>query len=160
LPLDAVKVQIENQLHKRVAVVHHRGSYATLSQAFGRLGTLAGKAGLFESPVAAMVGIYYDHPATTPAAELRSDAGLVVPSGVVLPAGLSEVHLAAGKYARTTHLGPYAQLSDVWERLLNEWLPQSSSRLGSGPRYERYWNTPMNAKPEQLRTDLYVPLAS
>src|SRR4051812_4319754 len=76
----AMKVEIENQLQKRVAVVHHRGSYATISQAFSRLGALAGKAGLFETPVAAMVGIYYDDPTTTPAAELRSDAGLVVPS--------------------------------------------------------------------------------
>jgi len=155
-----MKVEVENQLQKRVAVVHHRGPYAEISRAFSRLGTLAGKAGLFESPVAAMVGIYYDNPTITPAAELRSDAGLVVPSGVVLPAGLSEVQLAAGKYARTTHLGPYHYLSDVWARLLNEWLPQSPYRLGNGPRYERYWNTPMNAKPEQLKTDLYVPLAT
>ncbi len=155
-----MKVDVENQLQKRVAVMHHRGPYMEISQAFGRLGTLAGKAGLFESPVAAMVGIYYDNPTTTLVAELRSDAGLVVPSGIVLPEGLSEVELAAGKYARTRHVGPYHLLSDVWARLLNEWLPRSSYRAGSGPRYERYWNTPMNAKPEQLKTDLYVPLAS
>jgi AraC family transcriptional regulator len=155
-----MKVVIENQLQKRVAVVHHCGPYTAISQAFGVLGTLAGKAGLFESPVAAMVGIYYDDPAAVPEAELRSDAGLVVPSGVVLPAELSEVELPAGKYARTTHLGPYHQLDGVWAELLKQWLPQSSYRLGSSPRYERYWNTPMNAKPEQLKTDLYLPLAS
>lgn len=155
-----MKVDIENQLQKRVAVVHHRGRYETISRAFGQLGTLAGKAGLFETPVAAMVGIYYDDPAVTPADELRSDAGLVVPSGVVLPSELAEVHLPAGRYARTTHVGPYEKLGAVWARLLNEWIPQSSYRAGTGPRYERYWNTPMNVRPEQLKTDLYVPLAS
>lgn len=153
-----MKVEIESQLQKRVAAVPHRGPYNTISQAFGLLGTLAGKARLFDTPIAAMVAIYYDNPQTTPAAELRSHAGLVVPSGVVLPKGLSEVHLPAGKYARTTHLGPYQKLAEVWSQFMNEWLPQSGYRLGGGPSYERYWNTPMNARPEQLKTDLYVPL--
>ena len=153
-------VQIENELQKRVAVVPHRGPYDAIAEAFGRLGALAGKAGLFDSPVAAMLAIYYDNPATTRAAELRSDAGLVVPSGIVLPPGLSEVCLSAGKYGRTTHLGPYRKLDEVWARFMEEWLPQSPYRLGSGPRYERYWNTPMNVKPEQLKTDLYLPLTT
>ena len=154
-----MKVEIESQLQKRVAAVSHRGPYNTISQAFGLLGTLAGKARLFDTPVAAMVAIYHDNPRLTPATELRSHAGLIVPSGVVLPAGLSEVHIPAGKYARTTHLGPYPKLGEVWARFMNEWLPQSGYSLGSGPSYERYWNTPMNARPEQLKTDLYLPLA-
>jgi len=39
------------------------------------------------------------------------------------------------------------------------WLEQSEHRMGRGPRYERYLNTPMNAAPDELRTELYLPVA-
>lgn len=42
---------------------------------------------------------------------------------------------------------------------MSEWLPRSRQRLGAGVSYEVYRNTPMNARPEELITDLYLPLA-
>jgi AraC family transcriptional regulator len=155
----AMHVEIETLPEKRVAAVAHRGPYNTISQAFNRLHELVRQADLFVPPVAAMVGIYYDDPETTPAFELRADAGLVVPSGVALPAGLSEVRLPAGSYAKFTHIGPYQKLGDAWARFMGEWLPHSGHRMRDGVSYERYWNTPANAKPEDLKTDLYILLA-
>ena len=154
-----LNVQIETEPEKRVAVVSHRGPYETISEAFERLSPLAERARLTDTPVAALVGIYYDEPQTTPPAELRSDAGIVVPPNVALPPGLKEVRLAAGKYARTTYIGPYQGLPEVWARFKGAWLSESGQQRGDGPTYERYWNTPMNAKPHELKTELYVPLA-
>ncbi|MCY1004512.1 AraC family transcriptional regulator [Nannocystis pusilla] len=120
-------VDIETKPALRVATVTHVGPYNRISEAFARLGALAGPAGLFATPAAAMVAIYYDDPEVTPPEQLRSDAGLVVPEGVDLPAGLGEQRLPAGRYARTTHIGPYTQLGDAWSRLMGEWLPRSGS---------------------------------
>ena len=152
-------VELTAEPEKRVAAVSHRGPYDTISAAFDRLSQLAEAAGLVDTKVAALVGIYYDDPQTSAAADLRADAGIVVPEDVTLPPGLKEVRIPAGKYARTTHLGPYSGLGQVWARFRGEWLPKSGQRLGSGPSYERYWNTPMNAKPAELKTELYVSLA-
>jgi len=154
-----LNVQIDTEPEKRVAVVSHRGPYDTVTEAFDRLNKLTEGSRLLDTPVAALVGIYYDDPKTTPPAELRSAAGIVVPPNVALPPGLTEVRLAAGKYARTTHIGPYQELPRVWARFKGAWLSESGQRPGKGPTYERYWNTPMNAKPHELKTELFIPLA-
>jgi AraC family transcriptional regulator len=109
--------------------------------------------------VGAMIAIYYDDPETTPQDELRSDAALVVPDDVRLPEGLVEQRLAAGRYAHTVHVGPYEQLGDTWARFLGEWLPASGNRIGDGVSYEIYVNNPTQVPKNQLRTELYVPLA-
>jgi AraC family transcriptional regulator len=67
--------------------------------------------------------------------------------------------IPAGRYACATHEGPYTGLGDTWARLMGEWLPRSGHRIGDGVSYEIYRNTPGNAEPHELRTDIYVPLA-
>ncbi|MDC0723525.1 AraC family transcriptional regulator [Nannocystis bainbridge] len=154
-----MNVDIETLPALRVATVTHVGPYNGISAAFARLGALVGPAGLLRFPEAAMVAIYYDDPEVTPPEQLRADAGLVVPADVALPAGLGEQHLPAGRYAKTVHVGPYTGLGDAWSRLMGEWLPRSGQRVGEGHSYELYRNNPTNAPPEQLRTELYLPLA-
>jgi AraC family transcriptional regulator len=153
-----MNVTIEDMPDLRVAAVHHVGPYNRISEAFQRLGAIAGPAGLLRSS-AMMLAIYYDDPETTPASQLQSEAGITVTEGARLPAGLVEKRLPAGRYARTTHLGPYATLGDTWSRLMGEWLPKSGERVGEGSSYEVYRNTPESASPDELRTDLYLSIA-
>lgn len=157
-------VEIEARPELRVAAVRHVGPYAQVAAAFQKLGELAGRAGLFaeamrtrEAPK--MVGLYHDDPESVPATELRADAGLVISESAALPDGLSEVRIPAGRYARALHKGPYDQLGDVWARFFGEWLPESGERMGPGPSFELYRNSPMTAKPHELETELYLPLA-
>lgn len=152
-------VDIETMAEQRVATVRHVGPYSRIGDAFARLGELAGRAGLLTPDAATgMVAIYYDDPETTPPDQLTSDAGIVVKEGITLPAGLVERRLSAGQYARTTHEGPYTRLGDTWARLMGDWLPKSGHRVGAGSSFEVYRNTPENAAPAELRTDLYVPI--
>jgi AraC family transcriptional regulator len=152
-----MNVIIEDRPELRVATVAHTGPYDKISEAFARLGQLAGPGGLFAG-TPEMLAIYYDDPETTPASELHSDAGLTVATGAALPGGLVEKRLPGGRYAKLTHVGPYTQLGDAWTRLMGQWLPKSGHRVGAGMPYEVYRNTPMDSPPEQLRTDLYLPL--
>jgi AraC family transcriptional regulator len=105
-----------------------------------------------------MLALYHDDPETNAAAELRSDAALVVRDDVALPEGLEEVTLPAGRYARFTHRGAYGGLGDAWARLMGAWLPGSGFRVGSGPAYECYVTDPRTTATADLRTDLYLPL--
>jgi AraC family transcriptional regulator len=152
-----MNVMIEDMPELRVATVHHVGPYNRISEAFERLHEIALRGGLHREGAMALA-IYYDDPETTPAEQLQSDAGVTVQRGVALPDGVGEKTLPAGKYARTTHLGPYSTLGDTWAHFMGEWLPSSGERVGSGSTYEVYRNTPANAAPEDLRTDLYLPL--
>ena len=129
-----------------------------ISQAFERLGAFVGPAGLLAQPGVHMVAIYQDDPEGTPAAELRSEAGIVLPEGIALPSELHEVRLPEGRYARTTYVGPYDKLGDAWSRLMDGWLPESGERVGNGLAYEAYRKMD-HTRPEQQETDLYVSIA-
>jgi AraC family transcriptional regulator len=152
-------VEIKEMPELRVGTVRHIGPYNQIPQAFGRLGAIAGPAGLFQQPDAAMIAIYYDDPETTDQNELRSDAGIVVSDRVPLPSELGEQRLPAGRYARTVHVGPYERLGDTWARFMGEWLPASPHRIGAGPSYEIYRNDPTKVPKHELRTDLFISLA-
>jgi AraC family transcriptional regulator len=153
-----MEVEIKDMPELRVATVRHVGPYNQIPTAFERLGAVAGPAGLLRHSNT-MIAIYHDDPESTPQEQLRSDAALVVPEGVRLPEGLAEQHIAAGRYAKTVHVGPYEQLGDVWARFLGEWVPASGNRIGDGVSYEIYKNMPGQVPKQELRTELYVLLA-
>jgi AraC family transcriptional regulator len=142
----------------RLATLHHVGAYNRISEAFGRLGDIAGRAGLF-SAKPTMLALYHDDPKTTPEAELSSDAAVVIPEDATVPEGLVEQRLVAGRYACTRHRGPYEGLGDAWARFIGQWLPTSGERLGKGPTFEIYLNNPTDVPKDQLLTDLYIPLS-
>lgn len=156
----SMDVDIREMPQLRVATVEHVGPYNQIGEAFARLGQIAGPAGLF-GPASAMLGLYYDDPETTPAAELHSEAALVVSPDARIPEQLGERRIAGGRYASTTHVGPYEELGDVWARLMGEWLASSGHTMADGGvSYEIYRNTPADTPKEKLVTELYVPLAS
>jgi len=154
-----MQVEIRAIPELRVGGVPHAGPYNQIGEAFGRLGQIAGRAGLFQQPGAAMVGIYHDDPDSTPADQLRSEAAIVVPNTVKLPADLTEQRLPAGRYAVTVHEGPYEQLPDAWMRLKSDWLPASGHRVGKSAAYEYYLNDPATTPKEQLKTEIRIPIA-
>lgn len=154
----AMDVGIEEMKELRVATVPHVGPYNRIGQAFARLGEIAGRSGLI-GPGSMMLAIYHDDPETTAEDELRSEAAVSVPRDLDLPGSLDERRIPAGRYAHTTHVGAYEELGDVWARFMGQWLPESGHRFGDGVAYEVYHNTPGEVPKEELRTDLYMPLA-
>lgn len=153
-----MEVIIKDMQPMRLAAVHHKGPYTKIGEAFGKLGMIAQQSGLMEK-CNLMVAVYHDDPESTPVEDLKSDAALSIPEGVALPKELAELHIPAGRYACATHKGPYSGLPDAWSRLMGSWLPKSGERVGKGESFEIYRNTPMDSKPEDLLTELYVSLA-
>ncbi len=152
-----MQVEIKDMPAMRLATVEHKGPYNQVGNAFARLGQLAGPAGLMQH-ASAMIGLYHDDPETTPQDELRSHAALVVPEAVSLPEGLVEMRIGAGRYACTMHKGPYELLGDSWSRLMGEWIPASGNRVRDSASIEIYHNTMETAKPEELLTEICVPV--
>ena len=153
-----MQVDIVERPGRHLAAIRHVGPYREIGRAFGQMSAIAGAAGLLQRPGAEMIAVYYDDPTTTPAASLRSDAAVTLPDGVAAPDGLTECELPAGRYARATHVGGYEGLPQAWQAL-RDWLPGSGERWGPGPSYEHYVSDMATTPKDQLRTDLYVPLA-
>jgi len=156
--LMTMHVDVKELATLRLAAVHHKGPYNQISEAFARLDQLVRPAGLIQQGCQ-MLAVYHDDPESTPVDQLKSDAAISVPENVTLPEGLTELRIPAGRYATTTHEGPYTKLGDAWAQFMGGWLPKSEHRVGDGPSVEIYRNTPMDTPPEKLRTEMYLPLA-
>jgi len=152
-----MNVEIKDMPARRLATIRHVGAYNQIGEAFRRLGDIAGSNGLFR-PGAEMLALYHDDPDATPTEQLRSDAGITVPDNLMLPAGLDEQRVSAGRYACALHVGPYDRLPDAWARLMGEWLPASQHRVGAGASYEIYRNDPTTTPKEKLETEICIPV--
>jgi AraC family transcriptional regulator len=150
-------VEIKKMPALRTAGLRHLGSYQEIGEAFNRLHAIVGPPQQ-QSPNTSLIAIYHDDPEMTPEPELRSDAAIGLAPEASVPTGLREQRLPAGRYACALHRGSYKGLPQAWSELLGQWLPLSGHRLGPGPRYEIYLNTPMDTAEDELCTQLYLPL--
>ncbi len=153
-PLD---VRTERFGLTRLAFFRHVGPYDQVGEAWQKLYAWAGRNGLL-GPAAETLGVVHDDPEITPPERLRYDAALVVNESVrpTGEAGIEE--LSAGEYASTVHKGPYQTLGDTYARLCGEWLPASGREARNAPGFEIYRNFPFSTPPDELVTEIYIPL--
>ncbi len=152
-----VEVEIKNLEPIRVAFVRHMGPYDQCGSAWGTLCGYAGPKG-YMRPDTLAIGISYDDPDVTPPEKLRYDACITVgddfqPAGEV---GVQDI--AGGDYAVVTHLGPYDGLKETYRKIFREWVPNCGRELRSQPCFEIYRKDPNTTPPEELVTEIYVPL--
>jgi AraC family transcriptional regulator len=107
-----------------------------------------------------LLGIVHDDPAVTPGAKVRYDACLVVGDAVRSEGEVGVQEVGRGAHAVHTHRGPYDRLPDTYARLCGEWLPANGEEPADAPSFEVYHNSPYDTRPEDLVTDIYVPLAA
>lgn len=150
------KTEIETLPAMRFLCLEHRGPYYTIGQTFGKLMQIVGPTGI---PIELTVGFYYDDPGSTNPEELRSDAGVQVPADFEnTNPDLHIVDLPAGEYLKCTHMGPYDQLSDAWDRFMAS-VPASGRKADNQWNFELYRNDCSKVAPEDLHTDMYTSVA-
>ncbi|AKJ30817.1 AraC family transcriptional regulator [Caldimonas brevitalea] len=66
--------------------------------------------------------------------------------------------LQPGRYAVFTHRGPYSGLQHTWAAIYRDWLPASGEQLRDAPPLELCINTPQTAAPEDLHTEIWIPV--
>ena len=106
-------------------------------------------------------GIGHDNPSVTDVDELRCDACISWDDKSVEPVGeiLSKT-IAGRKYAMFLHKGSYDGLKATYSQI-GDWIVESGVMLRDEPMFEKYLNRdPRRTKPENLRTEIYVPLES
>jgi AraC family transcriptional regulator len=143
-----------------VVMYRHMGPYETLSPKFDQLWEWVEGHGV---PAQRTIGIYWDNPDYVPASRLRSAACVEVPPYFQLPdrAGLpiSLERIAGGSYMTTTFVGPYEDLAPVWTQLTSYIETRMGLRISNNPAFEVYVNDAGKTPPDQLVTELYMPLA-
>ncbi len=141
----------------KMACAEHVGPYEEVGKAWEKLCSWAGPQGLFNEKTK-FYGVYYDDPSKVPAEKLRSEACITIENEVPGTDKIKIKDFPGGRYAVTTHLGPYEKLGESWMELYTKWLPQSGEECKESPCYEQYLTDPNNTKPEHLVTLLLMPL--
>jgi AraC family transcriptional regulator len=150
-------ITLRREPARRLGAMPHKGPYPEINRAFEKLGVLVSTRGLF-AQAGPMVAVFYDDPLDTPAADLRSHAGLEFPESVQLDAPLEVVTLPAGRHAVLTFTGPYSGLPAAYDQLYRQWLPTSGETPADRPPFEIYLNSPKETAPEKLVTEVCLPL--
>lgn len=144
---------------RRLAAMFHKGAYTKTGSCYDKLASTASSLHLWPE-VHGMIGVHYDDPNVVAEADLRCHAGLVVSQDTTLPEGLEEVHLAGGDHAVLRFKGPYSAIKVAYDYLYGEWLPSSGREPADAPCYEFYLNAPVDTKPDDLLTDICLPMSS
>lgn len=150
-------IDISEHPAQRVAALPHRGAYSDINRAFTQLSSVLGARSLWPQ-VRGMLAIYYDNPREVAEAELRSHAGAVVAEDLALEAPLEAVEIPAGRHAVLHYVGPYSGLQTVYDYLYGPWLAEAGVQLRDFPSFELYLNSPMDTAPDDLKTDIHLPI--
>ena len=151
------EIEIRQAPPLTVAGIPHRGPYMEIGRAFDQLHNVITTRGLY-GPGQHNVAVYFDEASITPPEKCRSLAGRSVGPETPIEPPLERLELAGGEHAVLRHRGPYAELGAAYDWLFGIWLPGSGREAADRPCYEIYINTPMDAAPKDLITDIYLPL--
>lgn len=149
-------VTLRKEPPRRLVGLPHTGDYHLIGKQFEAFSALCETRGLWPQ-MGPPTAIYYDDPDSTPNAELRSFAGGEF-RGAEVPDGLEERELSGGKVAVLTYKGAYSGLSAAYHSLFGTWLPSSGEEPTDAPCYEIYLNNPREVAPEELLTEVCLPL--
>ena len=143
----------------KVAYATHYGHYMECEVAWNKLMVWGQQKNLLKEETQ-MFGLCYDDPKETPPEELRYDACISIPeNGIEGDENVKILNIENGEYAVTMVKGPYKNLTNVWEKLFVEWLPQSSMKYKTDvPCVERYLNSPKTTPEDELLTELRMPV--
>lgn len=150
------------------ATVRHVGPYTDCGPAWGRLCAAVMAHNLF-TPHSLSLSMCHDDPDITPPEKCRMDVCLTLPEGMKdndpALAPLLEgtgVYLTTvggtGEYASVLVKGPYSLLHPAYRSLFGEWLPASGREVADAPGFEVYHNSPEQVAPEELLTEILIPL--
>ena len=142
----------------QMAGIAHRGPYMQIGKAFEMAFTRLAAQGLARSDMRWMA-VYYDDPFAVPEAQLHSRAGLSLPRDAGVPQPPLEPFTLGGTWcAVLRHQGPYATMRSAYQWLYGHWLVQSGHEAADSPVFEDYLNNPRDTPPDQLLSDIYLPL--
>lgn len=105
-----------------------------------------------------VLGVSYDDPLMTSLKECRFDACITVSKKVPLKNSVKIQTVKGGKFAVFLHKGPYEKLGSIYQAIYGEWLPTSNFKIRDLTMLEIYLNDPRFTEPQNLLTEIYLPV--
>jgi AraC family transcriptional regulator len=153
-----VEVKIKETRPMTVAFIAVTGPYSGIPAAFGKLYPWVMSKGY--QPVGAAMAVYYTSPADTPEHQARWELRTEL-AGEVAPLtpdenGLGVKRVEGAQVAFALHKGPYQKIEAAYSAIF-EWITANGYQI-SGPVEESYLNDPARTPPEELLTEIRIPV--
>ncbi len=158
ITLPIMKPKIVDRPEKQALFVRRTGAYSESASAAWEAVCRFAFSRRLVPPDREFIGISHDDPQITAQEKLRYDACITVSQPVKPEGEVGVQSIAGGRYAVFLHKGPYEGLLNTYRFIFGEWLPGSGEELRDVPSFELYLNTPERTRPENLRTEIYIPL--
>lgn len=102
--------------------------------------------------------IFHDDPKVTPIEKLRTDVCMVMPAAVTPKGNIGFKQLLAGRYAIFLYKGSYEHLQSVYDTIYGKYIPEMECTFRDEASAERYLNHPADTAPDELLTEIYIPI--
>lgn len=144
---------------KKVIFVQSIGNYSGsgTARAWEKVSEFAQRKKLFGWKTE-FIGVSHDDPHITDTEKLRYDACITVAKEVTPEGEIGVREIAGGKFAVFMHKGPYENFQKTYNAIFKQWLPASGQELRNAECFEKYLNSPQKTKPENLKTEIYIPV--
>lgn len=137
-----------------IVCMHCNGSYEQMNKAIeGFIQEFFSQKLVPDGP---LMGIYYNSPDMVSPEELKWAVGFPVVGNVKINEPLKLCHFKHELVLCHLYKGPYEQMAKAYEAI--EAYMKENSYQWDGPAYERWLDNPQEVKPENLRTEIIVPV--
>ena len=85
------------------------------------------------------------------------ECAIPVPRAIAATGEIEPSTVGGGEAAFAVHVGPYDTIGETWGQLM-AWIA-AQGRTAAGPNWEVYVDDPGAVVADQLKTELYIPLA-
>ena len=103
-----------------------------------------------------VLGIYYNDPAKDKEEDLKWAVGFPVAGDAKVQAPLKKVQTKFKKAAVYLHIGPYEEFEQVYAKIF-KYISDNGYKV-VWPVYDKYFNNPKEVKPEELKTEIIIPV--
>jgi len=105
-----------------------------------------------------LFAVYYDDPDVVGNDQCRTDLCLTIKRSYPAEGRIGEKIMQGGKYAVFRYKGPYEGLWELYYAIYRNWLMITDMALRDQPVVERYITFAPKTKPDNLITEIYVPV--
>jgi len=137
------------------AYMEKRGSYTQIATAIQTFFAEFSKQG--HKPEGALIALYYNAPGQVAESELLWRIGIPVGEKAKVAEPVKLDKLPACTVAYVLRNGPYDTVGKTYEALY-KFIAQKGYKP-AGPAIERYLNDPWTVKPEEIQTEILIPVS-
>lgn len=105
-----------------------------------------------------LFSLYYDDPDTIGAENCRSEVCIAVKKNVKCTGRIKQRMISGGNFTMYRYKGPHERLWDLYDYIYKNRIVPSDLKLRNAPFLEKYCGYSKNTSPEQLITEIYLPI--